>query len=183
MHRSPNMMVHYWKELGLLRYYQKQIKVFWLEVGKLTQHTRHKWRLTCPVQVRKYRPTSFQEQQYETCGAVNHDNQLILTSYVLFGVLRVFIIMASLEKLIKTIEQLRSIEETTTDANHVKKKEVRLLLSTLVELSCNTTVQSHKEYVSYISSSIDTIIKLYDSKESDVRLASDEGLYRIIKVQ
>lgn len=90
--------------------------------------------------------------------------------------------MASLEKLIKTIEQLRIIESSNTDAGNAKKKEVRQLLSNLVELNCNAAVQSHKDFVSYISPSIDALIRLYDSKDSDVRLASDEGLYKVIKV-
>lgn len=92
--------------------------------------------------------------------------------------------MASLEKLVKTIDQLRGFENVTAtlDAGSVKKKEIRLLLSNLVDLNCNASVQNHKDFVSYISPSIDTLIRLFDSKDSDIRLASDEGLYKVIKV-
>lgn len=93
-----------------------------------------------------------------------------------YGVTR----MSSPEKLAKTIEQLKVIE-INTDAS-AKKKELKQLLQTLTELSCNSHFQSHKEFANYIGPSIDVLIKHYDSKESDIRLASDEGLCRVIKV-
>ena len=90
--------------------------------------------------------------------------------------------MASLEKLVKTFDQLRLLESSNSVTGNVKKKEFRMLLSNLVELNCNATVQSHKDFVTNISPSIDALIRLYDSKDSDIRIASDEGLYKVIKV-
>ena len=91
--------------------------------------------------------------------------------------------MASLEKLIRTLEQLQILENSNLD-NHVKKKELlRIHLQNIVESNNSPNVQNHKDFVSYIGSSIDSLIRLCDSKDSDIRLASDEGLYKVIKVQ
>ena len=91
--------------------------------------------------------------------------------------------MASLEKLIRTLEQLQILENSNLD-NHVMKKELlRIHLQNIVESNNSPNVQNHKDFVSYIGSSIDSLIRLCDSKDSDIRLASDEGLYKVIKVQ
>jgi hypothetical protein len=89
--------------------------------------------------------------------------------------------MASLERLIKTIEQIKTIEYSSADAN-VKKKELRIHLLNLVEFTSNATVQSHKDFVTHLSPSLDALIRFCDSKDSDIRLASDEGLCKVIKV-
>lgn len=88
--------------------------------------------------------------------------------------------MSSPEKLAKTIEQLKTIE--ICDDTAAKKKELKVLLQTLVEFNCSSHLQTHKEFATYIGPSIDVLLKHYDSRESDIRLASDEGLCRIIKV-
>lgn len=89
--------------------------------------------------------------------------------------------MASLEKLIKTIEQIKILEFSNADTQ-VKKKELRVHLLNLVEYTSNVTVQSQKDFLIHVSQSIDTLIQLCDSKDSDIRLASDEGLCKVIKV-
>lgn len=89
--------------------------------------------------------------------------------------------MASLERLIRALEQLQIAENSNSD-NHVKKKELRTHLQNIVEFNNSLNVQNHKDFVSYIGPSIDSLIRLCDSKDSDIRLASDEGLYKIIKV-
>lgn len=88
--------------------------------------------------------------------------------------------MSSLEKLAKVIEQLK-LAETSND-NSTKKRELKVLIQTLVDLNCSSQLQTHKEFPTYIGPSIDVLMKHYDSKGSDIRLASDEGLCRIIKV-
>ncbi|EFX77022.1 hypothetical protein DAPPUDRAFT_106588 [Daphnia pulex] len=88
--------------------------------------------------------------------------------------------MASLERLIRALEQLQVAENSNSD-NHVKKKELRTHLQNIVEFNNSLNVQNHKDFVSYIGPSIDSLIRLCDSKDSDIRLASDEGLYKVIK--
>ncbi len=121
------------------------------------------------------------EQLIIACALVLDSDVVFLSSKFQSSTL---LVMASLEKLVKTIDQLRAFENVTAtlDTGSVKKKEIRLLLSNLVDLNCNSNVQNHKDFVSYISPSIDTLIRLFDSKDSDIRLASDEGLYKVIKV-
>ncbi len=89
--------------------------------------------------------------------------------------------MASLEKLVRAIDQIKIAENSNSDPQ-VKKKELRVHLLNIVEFNTNSNVQNHKDFVSYIGPSIDSLIKLCDSKDSDIRLASDEGLYKVIKV-
>jgi hypothetical protein len=89
--------------------------------------------------------------------------------------------MASLERLIRALELLQIAENSNSD-NHVKKKELRTHLQNIVEFNNSLNVQNHKDFVSYIGPSIDSLIRLCDSKDSDIRLASDEGLYKVIKV-
>lgn len=89
--------------------------------------------------------------------------------------------MATLEKLIRTIDQLKIPESAQSDF-HVKKKELRTHLLNLSEFVSSLNVQNHKDFVSYIGPSIDSLIQLSDSKDSDIRLACDEGLYKVIKV-
>ena len=89
--------------------------------------------------------------------------------------------MASLEKLVKAIDQIKIVESSNSDPQ-VKKKELRVHLLNIVEFNSNSNVQNHKDFISYIGLSIDSLIKLCDSKDSDIRLASDEGLYKVIKV-
>jgi len=89
--------------------------------------------------------------------------------------------MASLEKLIKTIDQIKTIEYSSADVN-AKKKELRIQLLNLIEFTSNATVQSHKDFVTHLSPSLDALIRFCDSKDSDIRLASDEGLCKVIKV-
>ncbi|XP_046649350.1 huntingtin-like isoform X2 [Daphnia pulicaria] len=88
--------------------------------------------------------------------------------------------MASLERLIRALELLQIAENSNSD-NHVKKKELRTHLQNIVEFNNSLNVQNHKDFVSYIGPSIDSLIRLCDSKDSDIRLASDEGLYKVIK--
>lgn len=89
--------------------------------------------------------------------------------------------MASLEKLVRAIEQIKITESPNSDSQ-TKKKELRVHLLNIVEFVSNTNVQNHKDFVSYIGPSIDSLVRLCDSKDSDIRLASDEGLYKVIKV-
>lgn len=89
--------------------------------------------------------------------------------------------MASLEKLIRTLDQLQITEISNLDTS-IKKKEIKTHILNIVEFNCSPNVQNHKDFVSYIASSIDSLIRLCDSKDSDIRLASDEGLYKVIKV-
>ncbi|KAK4002443.1 hypothetical protein OUZ56_004272 [Daphnia magna] len=88
--------------------------------------------------------------------------------------------MASLEKLIRTLDQLQITEISNLDTS-IKKKEIKTHILNIVEFNCSPNVQNHKDFVSYIASSIDSLIRLCDSKDSDIRLASDEGLYKVIK--
>ncbi|XP_057364436.1 huntingtin-like isoform X1 [Daphnia carinata] len=88
--------------------------------------------------------------------------------------------MASLEKLIRALDQLQITEISNLDTS-IKKKEIKTYVLNIVEFNCSTNVQNHKDFVSYIASSIDSLIRLCDSKDSDIRLASDEGLYKVIK--
>lgn len=89
--------------------------------------------------------------------------------------------MASLDKLIKTIDQIKILENANAES-HTKKKDLRLHLHTLVELLSNPNLQNHKDFVTHVAPGIDSIIRLCDSKESDIRLASDEGINKVFKV-
>ena len=89
--------------------------------------------------------------------------------------------MATMEKLIKTLEQLKSYDFTSADALS-KKKDCRVQLFNVTELMCNPSLQTHTDFVNYIGPGIATLIKLCDVPDSDIRLASDEGLCRVIKV-
>lgn len=89
--------------------------------------------------------------------------------------------MASLEKLIRALDQLQIAESSNLDS-YAKKKELKIHLLNIVEFISSPNVQNHRDFVSSIASSIDSLIRLCDSKDSDIRLASDEGLYKVIKV-
>ncbi len=91
-----------------------------------------------------------------------------------------------MEKLIKSLEQLKLFSEHSGSSGGAdaaqKKKECRLHLTHLTDLMCGPALHGHKDFVNYIGPSLVTLIQLCDSPDSNVRLASDEALYKVIKV-
>uniref|UniRef100_A0A0K8SGM1 Huntingtin n=1 Tax=Lygus hesperus TaxID=30085 RepID=A0A0K8SGM1_LYGHE len=93
--------------------------------------------------------------------------------------------MAASDKLHKALEALNIIHSSTTPSDDVilKNKEKIGLCVLVTDMMCSPDTKIAPNFSYLLSHSMETLLKLCDDQDSNIRMIADECLNRIIKVQ
>ncbi|XP_046383294.1 huntingtin isoform X2 [Ischnura elegans] len=90
--------------------------------------------------------------------------------------------MATLEKLVKAFEGLKTVQLSSPVYDEsVRKKEKIAHCITIADAMCNSGVKGSHDFSQLISVAIETLLQLCDDQDSNVRMIADESLNRIIR--
>ncbi|XP_075211811.1 huntingtin isoform X2 [Lycorma delicatula] len=90
--------------------------------------------------------------------------------------------MAALDKLVKALEGLKIIKESSSFTDEsVKCKEKAALCVTVADLMCSSAARNAPKLPYYLSYSMETLLHMCDDPDSDIRMTADESLNRIIR--
>ncbi|XP_071441491.1 huntingtin [Hetaerina americana] len=90
--------------------------------------------------------------------------------------------MATLEKLVKAFEGLKTVQLSSPVYDEsVRKKEKITHCITIADAMCNSGVKGSHDFSQLISVAIETLLQLCDDQDSNVRMIADESLNRIIR--
>ncbi|RZF49148.1 hypothetical protein LSTR_LSTR008434 [Laodelphax striatellus] len=89
--------------------------------------------------------------------------------------------MAALDKLVKALEGLKIMKDSTISDESVRRKEKAILCVTVADLMCSPAARSAPKLPSYLSYSMETLLHMCDDPDSNIRMAADESLNRIIR--
>ncbi|XP_039275419.1 huntingtin isoform X2 [Nilaparvata lugens] len=89
--------------------------------------------------------------------------------------------MAALDKLVKALEGLKIMKDSTISDESVRRKEKAILCVTVADLMCSPAARNAPKLPSYLSYSMETLLHMCDDPDSNIRMAADESLNRIIR--
>ncbi|CAH1404496.1 unnamed protein product [Nezara viridula] len=91
--------------------------------------------------------------------------------------------MATLEKLSKALETLKTLRNTNQipEENYAKSKEKVNLAISLADLLCSPETRATTNFTPHLSFAMESLFYLCDDSDSNVRMVADECLNRIIR--
>uniref|UniRef100_A0A1B6D7Q0 Huntingtin n=1 Tax=Clastoptera arizonana TaxID=38151 RepID=A0A1B6D7Q0_9HEMI len=92
--------------------------------------------------------------------------------------------MATLEKLVKALDALKVLNSSSnefSDESIARKKEKIGLCTTIADSMCSSQIKCASNFASLLSISMETLLKMCDDPDSNIRMIADESLNRIIR--
>ncbi|CAG2062580.1 unnamed protein product [Timema podura] len=91
--------------------------------------------------------------------------------------------MATLEKLIKSLENLKLLQLSPqfTDESSARRKEKMALCVSIADVMCSSGVKGTPNFSHLLSITMEMFLQLCNDPHSDVRMIADESLNRIIR--
>ncbi|XP_014242056.1 huntingtin [Cimex lectularius] len=92
--------------------------------------------------------------------------------------------MAALEKLVKSLESLKSLISSSAPADEsgMRSKEKMSLCVIITDMICTPEAKKVKNFQNLLSYSMETLLKMCNDEDSSIRMIADECLNRIIRV-
>uniref|UniRef100_A0A8D8YAZ5 Huntingtin n=1 Tax=Cacopsylla melanoneura TaxID=428564 RepID=A0A8D8YAZ5_9HEMI len=90
--------------------------------------------------------------------------------------------MASLDKLVKSLESLNFLQtKSNQDETSVRRKEKISLCSTVTEMICSPNMKAAPNYSDVLTFAIESLLRMCNDNDSNVQMTADECLNKVIK--